>query len=423
MKPRFAPSLAAAALLLPALSHAEEGLYYIGSEAQESLPLKWVVGANLIWDDNVTPTALGRGRGESATSINPYVGLSFVNITPTQSLDVFARVGASIYFDSPSAAGADDINPNIRVGVNWTRRFSERLRFSSRNFLGYELEPNYAYGFATNRQTDPYLFYSTDNSIGYRWTERFATYTGFRISGLDYDSSVRNNDRFTWELYNQFRYQLTPQTVATFDYRYAHTEADGLAADSTSHFLLLGVEHRFSPNTILVAKAGAQIRESDAFNGNDSTNPFVELAVRSRINEVFSVRGFLRYSAEVYDTTRTIIGPGGALGVYDFDDRQTLRMGVRGDYQISQKLSVFGGVDYIPASFDDGRLVGAGAGFPANFGGLEEDLFNVYLGLSVQITDYLYGSVSYNYTDSSSDFPAYTYDRNRVSIGLRAEFE
>lgn len=395
---------------------ASEGLYYIGSEAQESLPLKWTVGLNAIWDDNVTPTIpFGPGADDEAFSLNPYIGLSFVNMTPQSTLDVYARVGAIYYIDEPAAFGSDDIYYQAKAGVNYTHRFSERLRFSTRNFISYELEPDYAYGFATTRLLGEYLYWRTDNSIGYRWTERFATYTGFSFTGLDYDSSVPNNDRLTWTVYNQFRYQLTPQSVLTFDVRYSDTDADGLAADSQDLYLLLGIEHRFSPNTILVARAGAQFRSVDGFGGADNTLPFVEMALRSQINDQFSLRGFVRYGAEVYDTTRTVLG-----SVYDFDDRRTLRLGLSGEYALSPMFSIFGGVDYIPASFDDGRLVG---GFgPTAIGGLDEDLLNAYIGVSVKFSEMFYGSVSYNYTDSDSDFIGYSYDRNRINVGLRAEF-
>ncbi|MBK1828559.1 hypothetical protein [Haloferula rosea] len=427
MKSKIFTLLAAAAAVSSA--SAAEGLYYVGSEAQESLPLKWTVGTNLTWDDNPTPTSgtiINPATGlpfkdDSVLSLGGYAGLSFVNISPQSTLDVYARVGAIYYFDKP-AAQQDDWTPEVRVGVNWTRRFTERLRFSTRNFFAYEMEPNYAYGFATTRQTDPYLYWQTNNSIGYRWTERFATYTGFSITGLDYDNTVRNSDRLTLGLYQQFRYQLNPRSVLTFEYRYSQTEADGLAADSSSHYLLAGIEHRFSPNTILIARAGAQIRRSDAVFGSDGTNPFVELALRSQINSQFSVRAFARYSAEVYDTTRTVATLGGA-GLYDFDDRRTLRLGISSEYSISPMFSLFGGIDYIPASFDDGRLVGVTAGAPAlTAGGIDEDIWNAYVGVSVKFTDYLYGTLSYNYTDSTSDFIGYNYDRNRVSLGLRAEF-
>ncbi|MCU0794414.1 MAG: hypothetical protein MUF31_00615 [Akkermansiaceae bacterium] len=408
-------ALAASSVAITAAS-AADGLYYIGSEAQESLPLKWVVGLNATYDDNVTPTApVGAGQNDEAFSLNPYVGVSFVNMTPQSTLDVYAKVGALFYLDSPVALGADDVFPQARVGVNWTHRFSERLRLSSRNFVAYELEPEYSFGYATTRQLDAYLYWQTDNSIGYRWTERLATYTGFQLTGLNYDSTVTSSDRFTITLYQQFRYQLSPQSVLTGEYRYADTTANDLAPDTQSHYFLAGIEHRFSPNTILVARAGAQVYETDAANGADGTSPYVELAVRSRVNEAFSLRGFARYGVEVYDTVRAV-----GASTYNFDERTTLRIGLSGEYVLSPMLTLFSGLDYIPASFDDGRRV-AGAG-PLTVGGLDEDVWNAYIGLSVKFTEYLYGTLSYNYTDSSSDFAGLSYDRNRISIGVRAEF-
>jgi hypothetical protein len=391
-----------------------QGLYYTSNEPKESLPLKWIVGADLVYDDNVNPTS---GTEDDAISINPYVGVSFVSISPQTTWDVYARLGVIYYFDE-IGAGADDLYGQVRVGADLTHNFSERLRFSSRNFIAYELEPDYAYGFATSRQAGEYFYWQTDNALGYRWSERFATYTGIQLTGLDYESSVPNADRFTWMTYTQGRYQLTPQTVLTGEYRYAQTYGDGLASDSTDHYLLAGVEHRFSPTTILIARAGAQFHEVDASGAEDSTSPYVELALNSQINSAFSVRSFLRYGLENYDTVRLL--PNG--GIYEFDSRETLRLGVAGEYAFSQRLSLFGGVDYIPTSFDDGRWVGGNPLAPATAGGLDEDLINLYIGLSVKLTDYLYGSVAYNHTTSDSDLFGGDYDRNRISVGLRAEF-
>lgn len=409
MKRKFA--FFSAALVTVGMASAAEGLYYIGSEAQESIPLKWAVGLDFTYDDNVTP---GYKPEDSAISTNPYVGLSFVNMTPQTTWDVYTRLGVIYYFDEPNNM-TDSAYAQVRAGVNLTHRFDERLRLSSRNFISYELEPDYSYGFATSRQAGEYFFWQTDNSLGYRWSERLATYTGFSLTGLTYPD-VENQDRFTWTLYNQFRYQLTPQqTVLTLDYRYSQTTGDGYASDSSDQHILLGIEHRFSPSTILVTRAGMQLRSVD--QGEDSTSPFVEMALESRITPDFSLKGFLRYGIESYDTVQQY-----RLGLYDFSQRQTLRVGLAGEYKISPKLSVFGGVDYIPTAFDDGNLVSAAGPAPATVSGLSQDLINLTLGLSVKFTDYFYGTVSYNYTDSTSDFVYEDYNRNRITVGLRCEF-
>jgi len=396
--------------MLSVASASAQGLYYVGSEAQESLPLKWVLGSNVIWDDNISP---GSGPKESSFAVNPYVALSFVSITPQTTLDVYVRLGLIYYLDQPTASGSSDVNSQSRAGINFTHRFSERLRFSSRNFISYELEPEYSYGYASARQLSEYFYWQTDNSIGFRWTERFATYTGFTLAGADYNNQG-NNNRFTWELYNQGRYQLGPQTVLTGDYRYAQaSDPDGIASDSTDHYLLLGAEQRFSPNTIGIVRAGAQFRSVN--EGGDNTSPYSELAMNSQVNQQLSVRAFTRYGIESYDTVRDTPD-----GLAEFSDRRTLRFGLSSEYSISPLTSIFGGVDYIPAAFEDGKVIGGGV--PGQVGNYSEDIINAYIGFSLKFNDFLTGTMSYNYTNSTSDFISQTYDRNRVSVGLSAEF-
>lgn len=388
---------------------AGNGLYYVPDDTEESLPIKWSAGVSVIYDDNTSPG--GAFDGDETLAINPYVGVSFVSVTPQTTVDVYARLGLIYYFDEP-AGTSDDVFSSSRLGVNVTHRFSERLRVTSRNFIAYELEPDLSRGFASNRQNSEFLYYSTDNSLGYRWTERFATVSGISVGGLLYDN-IDNSDRTTFTLYNQFRYQLSPQTVLTASYRYSETSADGLASDSTNQFFLVGVEHRFSPNTILVASAGAQYREVDGVGRSDSTNPYLEVALRSQINSQFGVRAFTRFGVEDFDT---VVQSG--TGLAEFSEKQTLRVGVSGDYTVSKFLSFFGGVDLITSSFDEGVQV-SGVGAPTSS---DETLINAHIGAGFRFTDNLTGSLTYNFTDSDSDIAGRTYDRNRISVGIQAEF-
>lgn len=383
-----------------------QGLYFMGTDSDEPMPLKWLVGASLIYDDNVNP---GFGAEEDSFAINPYVGASLVHITPQTTWDVFGRLGTIYYIDAPD--GIDDFNSQSRAALNLTHRFSERLRYSSQNFISYEMEPDYSFGTASTRSNGEYLFWSTDNSIGYRWTERLATYTGIRLTGTDYDSDVPNNDRFTWELYNQFRYQLSPQTVLTNDYRYSETSGNGLASDSTNQYLLLGAEHRFSPNTIGILRTGAQFRDVDS--GTSETSPYLEAALNWQATQALSIRSFTRYGIEDYDTVQNIAGFNA-----EYSDRRTLRFGVTGEYVINPSVSFFGGLDYLPTQYRDGRYVPNGPSAPD----LDEDIINAHIGISYRFNDFMSATASYNYTDSSSDFVGRDYDRNRISIGVSAEF-
>lgn len=411
MKTKFAIPLFGAAAVASAYGN---GLYHVPNDMESSIPIVWTVGLDAVWDNNTNPG--GITDGDETVSLNPYVGVSFVNISPQTSLDVYARLGVIYYLDEPAATGSDDLYEQARVGVNLTHRFNERLRLVSNNFLSYELEPDYSYGFASSRQLSEYLYWQTDNSLGYRWTERFATYTGFQLTGLDYDN-VANADRFTWTLYNQFRYQLNPQSVLTASYRYSETDGDGVASDSTNQYLLVGLEHRFSPNTILIMNAGAQLREVQGAGAGDSVNPYLELTLRSRINTQLTVSGFVRYGAEDYDTVVSVP----LAGLAEFDERLTLRVGVTGEYQLSPSLSLFGGINVISTMYESGRDVSVPPA-PVAVADADETLLNLYIGASLKLTDNLYGTLTYNYTDSDSDVLNRTYDRSRVSVGLRAEF-
>lgn len=410
MKNRF--SLALTSLLF-AGSASAQGLYFIGgSETQESLPLKWVVGVSAFYDDNVN--AGGQGsvgtEKEGSAGINPYVGLSFINTNPQTTWDIYTRLGLVYYLDAPE--GVNDVNSQSRAGVNLTHRFSERLRFSSRNFISYELNPDYSYGVANAAQVGETLYWTTDNSIGFRWSERFGTYTGLTLNGTSY-SDTSDNDTFTWTFFNQFRYQLTPQTVLTTDYRYGQTTSSGRATESTDQYLLLGAEHRFSPTTLGIVRAGAQFRDVDG--GDSYTSPYVEFALSSQISQQFSMRAYTRYGIESNDSVQ--VHPTDGLAVYN--NAQTLRLGVSGEYSLSPMVSIFGGVDYIPTSYEGGEQLDSPFG---GAGDLSNDLFNANIGVSVRFNEMITGSVTYNYTDSSSDLEYQSYERNRISVGVSAEF-
>jgi hypothetical protein len=393
-------------------SASAQSLYSVGSEAQETTPLKWVVGTTVIYDDNVSP---GIGPKQDSFGINPNVGLSVVNITPQTTWDVYARLGLVYYLDS-NTPGMNDVNSQSRLGVNLTHRFSERLRFTSQNFAAYELEPDYSTGYASSRQSAAHFYWQTDNSLGFRWTERFGTYTGFSLTGATFPD-VANNDRFTWELYNQCRYQFGPQTVLTLDTRYSQTTANDLASNANDTYLLLGAEQRFSPNTIGVVRAGTQCH--DVNGGAQSTSPYVEFALSSQMTQQLSVRAFTRYGIENYANVLVPNQPG--VGLVQFDDQRTMRLGISAQYAISPMFSLFGGVDYIPTSYSGGHTLTT----PPFLGAIadqSEDLLCLTIGSSIKFNDLLTGTLSYSFTDSTSGVLGRTYERNRISLGLSAEF-
>jgi hypothetical protein len=401
------------AVLGPAF--AAEGLYYTGTEAQESLPIKWSLGANAIYDDNVA--AGSSTDSDSSMAVMPNLGVSFTSTTPQTTWDVFGKLGLIYYFDAPESL-SDDTFSQSRINASFSHRYSERLRFMSRNYVANELEPDYSYGTASGRTGNETFTWMTDNSVGFRWTERLGTYTGFRFSGNRFDTVEENsNDRTTIEGYEQFRYQLSPQTVLTPEYRYAQTDGSGNASDSTDQYFLVGVDHRFSPNTIGIFKTGAQLRDVD--EGDGGLGPYLEIALQSQINQQFRLGAYTRYGAEVNDTVLTFID-GPARGSFDYEDRRALRVGGNGNYTVSKDLSLLAGADFIFSNYMDGRDVDN----PNIYGQDKyETNLNGYVGMSYKLTDYLFGNFYYTYTQTFTDISdEREYVRNRITLGLSAEF-
>ena len=390
---------------------AAEGLYYTGTEAQESLPIKWSLGANAIYDDNWRAGA--STDSDASMAVMPNLGVSFTSTTPQTTWDVFGKLGLIYYFDAPESL-SDDTFSQSRINASFSHRYSERLRFMSRNYVANELEPDYSYGTASGRTGNETFTWMTDNSVGFRWTERLGTYTGFRFSGNRFDTVEENsNDRTTIEGYEQFRYQLSPQTVLTSEYRYAQTDGSDKASDSTDQYFLVGVDHRFSPNTIGIFKTGAQLRDVD--EGDGGLGPYLEIALQSQINQQFRLGAYTRYGAEFNDTVLLLDDV-----YYDYEDRSTLRVGGNGRYTVSKDLSLLAGGDFIFSNYMDGRDVNTSNTYgPDKY----ETSLNGYVGLSYKLTDYLFGNFYYTYTQTFTDISdEREYDRNRISLGLSAEF-
>ena len=402
-------SLFFVALATPVYSN--EGLYKTGAESVEDLPLKWSLSTSAIYDDNVA--AGSSTSADSSLAISPNVGLAYTNSDPQTSFDLYGKVGLIYYLDSPETL-TDDTFSQSRITASFSHRFDERLRFNSQNNFANELEPDYSYGIASSRTGTESLSWSTDNSISYRWSERYATSTGINYSGYRVDSAGQNNnDRTTIGGYNQIRYQLSQQSVLTSDYRASSTAAVGLASDSFDQFFTVGIDHRFSSSTVGIFKAGAQYRDVDL--GDGGLGPYFECSFSSQINQQLKLGAYTRYSAEAYDT---VLQDG--ANFFDYEDRRALRLGGTASYVVSPDLLLLTGTDLIFSDYLDGRdTTNPNVYGPDKY----ETSMNVYVGFSYSLNEFLKANMYYTYAQTFTDISAQReYTRNRISIGLSAEF-
>ncbi|PQJ29370.1 outer membrane beta-barrel protein [Rubritalea profundi] len=382
-------------------SLAAQGIFNVSPNdgITESIPLEVTGTINFGWDDNLTPT-IEANRGDESAYTSLKVGANYLNIDPQTNIDFSLKLGVLYYLDNIENAAASDTYSDSQVLLNVSHNVSERLRFSTRNYVFYGLEPDYNYGAVNDRTNEEYLFMSTDNSMGYKWTERLGTYTGFKYDDLSYSGGDTRNDRKSLTLYNQFRYVLSPQAIATLDYRYRMADVSG-GLDSDNHKVLAGVEYRLNSTAVLVAKAGAQYRKVDSLDA--SSDPTFEIGYMQRVNEMFRVRADLSYEINDYGTS--------FLGS-NFENNQAFRISLAGDYHLSQKLYFTGGINYVANEYYGGR--------PED----EVDVLNLSIGATYKMMDNLAANLNYNYTNSSDDGDTLNrdYDRNRVQAGLTYTF-
>jgi len=369
-------------------------------ESETSVPIRWSAGMNFGWDSNVTPNGLSK---ESSTFINPWVNAAMSNFDTRTMYDLNATLGLNQYLED--IAGADSTFANSDVRFNLVHNINERMRFSSSNFLAWTQEQNFDFGVIDSLNTGEYFLFSTNNSLGYSYDERWASVYGAAFSLYDYIDADRLNRNIT-TLSHQLRYRESELRVYTLDYRYEFVGVD-TGDDSHSHFLLGGVENRFSANTIGVLRAGVQLKSVEGFMSNVDLYPTVEAALNQRLNDQFGWSSSLRWSNENY-------GAGYSGGNYS--SRNTLRAGAEAYYTLSPRLKFTGGVE--------GYWIDSSDADTAGLADSKEYVYNSYVGLRAELRHNMFANLRYNLTlaDEGGLTTSNDYNRSRVSGGLEVVF-
>jgi len=386
------------------------------------LPFKWNAGLNAIYDDNVSSgNSQDPGLKESALSYNPFIGLGVNQNSGQTNWTLSGTLGVIYYPDAPVVAdkAIDDLSNQSSLTATLQHKMNDRLTLSSSNMVSREREPDYSYGLASSHAgKGEYVSMSTDDSASYRWTKRLGTVTGIRLASIQYPDSVSDdNDRDSYQLSNQFRYQLGEQSVLTTSYRFGESASKGDGADITDQYVTIGGEYRFTPTVIGIAQAGAQMHETStgtASQDASTTNPYIESSVSAKMNKQFNVKSFLRYSAESDNLNQN-----NAV----FAEHRMLRWGLTNEWQFSPTLSVINGLDYMPGTFMGGVNKNDGL----DVADRDETLVSTYVTLRMKFSDFLMGSLSYTYVNNVSDLEdvlgrTLTYNRSRISLGLSVNF-
>jgi len=239
------------------------------------------------YNDNVNAstgasTSSTGGSGSLYTSDN--ASLSYTFGTPRTHVSLTTGGGVTYYFDRPAAG----YNPTGYLGLSLTHKPSERMTLSLSVFASYQSQPDLSTNLGSNQQLGSFI-HSTDTiSLAYSWTPRFSTVTSYTLDLLNYFSSAgsllnRMDDTFG----EQFRYLLWPTTAGVAEYRYKIIDYESAPLDSTTHFLLAGLDHTFTPRLNGTFRGGVELRSSES-NGFQAS-PYFQSALTYILHNGFVI--------------------------------------------------------------------------------------------------------------------------------------
>ncbi len=376
-----------------------QGLLSLQNQAdfREAQPLTFILGATGGYDRlNYKADANGIQDIDSFF-IQGSAGVLYGEADKRTPWSVGADVGVLNYLDDTH--GGDDTYYNARVVLNLVHQASQRLKIANNFYVTYEVEPDYSIGASTALRNGQYFYGYENFAVSYAWSERLSTTTSYTVDGIRYEDSEvgRSEDRLSHIIAQQFSYSLNRKTVLVGEYRYRVTDYDTASNDYTSHYLLAGVDQAWSERTSGSLRAGAEFYESARVT---QTAPYLEVGIDHATSKKTSIHG---YGSVGFD--------GAELG--DYESRYAYRVGVTADHRATDRLTLKGGLHYVNSDYKgDGETTQD----------VKEQQVHASAGLAYRLWNHVSMDAAYSYTLLSSDDSLREYDRNRISLGLSAQF-
>ena len=358
------------------------------------------------FDDNVNTA--NSGNEQSSLFTQTGLDLTYAFGSPRAQLNLSAG-GAFTYYNERTGTQNYDIDFHARFKLNLV--VTPRLLLNFDLHAAYLTEPDFTFGIGFTRRGGNYFYTDNTGALTYLWTPRFSTATSYSIVGIKYDDPNvgRVEDRIDQTFGNEFRFLLWPTTTVVANYRFEvinFTHPMTNANDSTTHFLLAGFDHSFSPRLSVSLRGGEEFR--DFKDGTQKSGPYLE--------------GTLNYAAG----KRTVISWTNNYGIVEPNVttnpiETAFRSGVQVSQQLTPKITATLQFNYEHAEYEAVTEQFFGFTFTVS-PAFRENSFYVDFALRYAITPYFGVQVGYDRTQISSDFAFREYSRNRLYGGLNFTF-
>ncbi len=437
------------------------GLVAIGAAALESAladdvtsPKYWNVGATLrgFYDDNYNIT--GNGKGSFGLELLPTVSFH----EPLQQTDMGLRYTYGLYYyEDRDSIGVNPFDQTHQLDLWLDHAFTERWHGRVEDTFAAGQEPELLNPNPVAAQATPYRV-NGDNisnhgtvSLKTDWTRQFSTSLTYDNSFYDYDNSgatVRNPsgtpvllmpngsagpsfagtlDRDEENISLDLQWHLQPETTAYVGYQFAwvnYTGNEPVAVtpivtpafngiyhssdrDSDSHYIYAGLEHEFTPNLSANVRAGGTYTDAyaDPLNPQSSWTPYADIS----LTYTYIPGSYLQFGFTHDISSTDQIAPDNSGHITQYAEDSVVYLDV--NHRITSKLvaSVIGRVQY---STYQGGLAASN----------DETDYGVGVNLTYQINQHFSVDAGYNYDNVETQIAGYAYTRNRVYLGLTANY-
>jgi len=388
-----------AACLLAAVSEAmSQGTVGSTSEGAgvswlPAVPIQITAALDGGYDDNLTLSPSGQG------SILTRENVVLTYARPEERTQIFVvGVGRfSQYFD---VSGQNETAGNVTLSL--THNFSSRLSFYASVYGTYQNEPNFTSNVGPQNVRTPFFDTVDLFALTYHWLLRFSTVTSYTFERVQYFSSSNGNsqngvqntlsqNRIQNTFGEAFQFSLTSRTVLVGEYRYEIINYDTAPNDSTTHYLLAGVNHNLTEHLMVRVRGGESFRSLE--NEGDTASPYFE-GTLGYVSSNHSLNWMTSYGFESPTAT----------GV---TTTKTWRTGLNLTYDLTSRLSSTTGVYY---HHDENQ---GGTGSTGT-----QDSFELSVRLRYTINKRFALHVDYEHNSTGSLGSTPGYSRNRYSAGL-----
>jgi hypothetical protein len=358
-----------------------------------AIPIQINAGLDAGYDDNVALSTSGQG------SIFTRENVVLTYARPGERTQFFV-VGVGRFNQYFDVSGQDETAGNVTLSL--THNFSSRLSFYASVYGTYQNEPNFTSNVGPQNVRTPYFDTVDIFALTYHWLLRFSTVTSYTFERVQYFSSSNGNsqngaqntsaqNRVQNTFSEAFQFNLTTRTVLVGEYRFEAIDYDTAPTNSTTNFILAGINHNLTEHLMVHVRGGESFRSLE--NEENMASPYFE----GRLGYVSSNHSLNWTASYGYESPTAA----------EVTTTKTWRTGLNLTYDLTSRLSSTTGVYY---HHDENQ---GGTGSTGT-----QDFFDLSVGLRYYINKRfaLHANYEHNWTSSLGSTPGYS--RNRCSVGL-----